>query len=298
MLGAVGFAQQKPIEFNFFGYPLLVPSGHPLLGLFTERSQLYQPYREAGLIKIIQALHLVGRSGTVIDIGANVGDSCAIIHRHSKLKIICVEASDFFFGYLAKNVERLFADRAIARHSFVVTSPDENPKGLYHWGGTAKLVDAPFVESCAAVAIGSLLSSVDEVALLKVDTDGLDIELISGVFDDGGTPRFPCYFEYEFPNDSAVAIRNHGAKLLALCQKVAAAGYISAFVWDDAGRFFGLIDLRDPAGITNAINYMGHLRYRPVWGFDICLLHQSDTMLASDLCKIISRELIMPISVS
>src|SRR4051812_8941890 len=109
MYSVAGFANQKPIEFKFCDYPLMIPSQHFLAGFFDQRSPAYQPYRETGLVKIVQALQRLNRTGTAIDIGANVGDTCAIIHRHGKLKIISIEASDFFFPYLAKNIERLFS---------------------------------------------------------------------------------------------------------------------------------------------------------------------------------------------
>jgi FkbM family methyltransferase len=303
MYHVAGFTDQAPVEFIFCDYPLLVPSKHVLAAFFDPHSQIYQPYRETGLVKIAQALQRLDRSGTAIDIGANVGDTCAILHRHCMLKIISIDASDFFFPYLAKNVERLFSDRATARQAFVLATRDETPRGLYHWGGTAKAVDAPFSEHCETIAICDLLGSVDEVALLKVDIDGFDIEVISGAFDNIGingheSPRFPIYFEYEFVGDNLEQIRARCTKSLEFFRKAADAGYTFAFVWDDPGRFFGLIDIRNPTSIINAINYMGHFQHRTVYGYDICMVHQSDVAFASELCKVISNDSVMPVSIA
>jgi len=297
MHNAPGFVDQKPVRFTFCDYPLEIPSGHVLQGFFDPRSRRYQPYRETGFVKIIQSVQQQNRKATVIDIGANVGDTCAIVHRHSTLDILCVEASDFFFPYLARNIERLFKERAVARHAFVVATADESPKGLYHWGGTAQATDAPFSESCSAISITNLLTSIGDVALLKIDIDGRDVDLISAVLDNAA-PRCPIYFEYDGATDKVEVMRAKCDKLLALFRKSAAAGYVSAFLWDDPGRFFGLIDVRNQASIVNAVNYMGHFRHRSVWGYDICFVHQSDVTLASELCKLISRDAIMPLSVS
>ncbi len=297
MHNAAGFVEQKPVQFTFCDYPLEVPSGHVLLGFFDPRSRLYQPYRETGFVKIIQSLQGQNRGGAVIDIGANVGDTCAIVHRHSTLNILSVEASDFFFPYLARNIERLFKDRAVARHAFVVTTPNEAPKGLYHWGGTAKPIDAPFSESCSAVSIAELMASVDEIALLKIDIDGPDVDLILAALD-SANPQFPIYFEYDGAGDRPETLRADCAKLVALLRKSAAAGYVSAFLWDDPGRFFGLIDVRSHASIINAVNYMGHFRHRSIYGYDICLVHQSDVATAAALCELISRDAIIPLSVT
>lgn len=303
MYHSAGFTDQAALEFIFCDYPLLVPSKHVLTGFFDPNSPMYQPYRETGLVKIAQALQRQNRSGTVIDIGANVGDTCAILHRHCGLKIISIDASDFFFPYLAKNVERLFSDRAVARQAFVLATREETPKGLFHWGGTAKAVDVPFSEHCEAIAICDLLASVDDVRLLKVDIDGFDIEVISGAFDNIGvdgheSPRFPIYFEYEFAGDDLDQIRARCVKSLEFFKKVSNAGYASAFLWDDPGRFFGVIDLRTPAGIVNAVNYMGHFRHRSVYGYDICLVHESDTAFATELSLILSNESVLPLTSS
>ncbi len=300
MYHTAGFTDQAPVEVDFFGYRLLIPSQHVLTAFFDPQSPMHQPYRETGLVRIAQALQLLNRSGTAIDIGANVGDTCAILHRHSALKIVSIDASDFFFPYLEKNVERLFGERASARQAFVLAAGDETPRGLFHWGGTAKAVDAPFSEHCQSIAICDLLASVGDVALLKVDIDGFDIEVISGAFDNVGvnghqSPRFPIYFEYEFAGDNLDQIRARCIKSLEFFKKVADAGYIHAFVWDDPGRFVGLLDTRRPEDMINAINYMGHFRHRSVYGYDICLVHQSDAALASTLSAVVSSDLILPV---
>lgn len=296
MYHSAGFTDQTPVEFVFCGYPLRVPSQHVMTGFFDPKSPIYQPYRESGLIKVAQSLQRLNRSGTAIDIGANVGDTCAILHRHCSLRILSLDASDFFFPYLASNVQRLFSDRAAARHAFVVAGPDDKPSGLYHWGGTAKAVDAPFSESCEAIAICDLLRSADPVALLKIDIDGHDMEVLAGAFAEGReAPRFPIYFEYELAGNDVGQIRERCLKSLEFFKTVADAGYSSAFVWDDPGRFFGRIDLRSPTGMINAINYMAHFRHRSVYGYDICLAHRSDDAFSAELCNVISNDSILPL---
>jgi hypothetical protein len=182
-------------------------------------------------------------------------------------------------------------------------TPTRSPSFCIIGGGTAKAVDAVADDECEAIAISDLIASVGDVALLKVDIDGFDIEVISGAF--GGTvgtgiqsPTYPIYFELEFTGSDTSKNRSRCERALEFFQKAAAAGYITAFLWDDPGRFFGLNDLRDPTGIINAINYMLHLGHRPVWGFDICLVHQSDAAFASELCTLISSEVVLPLPVS
>ena len=294
MLNAVGFAEQTPVKFEFFGYRLTVPSGHLLRSWFDPKSRLYEPYRESGLIKLAQALS--ERSGTAIDIGANVGDTCAILHRYSRLNILSIEASDFFFPYLQENVERCFSGRATARQAFVLPNDAATAKALYHWGATAKPVDGMRTENCETVAVADLIASAGEVALFKTDTDGLDIELISAVL--GCGRRFPIYFEYEFAGDNQEHITEHAKRFQRLLMDAANVGYYSAFAWDAPGRFYGLLDLKHPRTALNAVNYLGHNKHQSVWGYDICLIHQTDADAANRLCELISRDTLLPVAVN
>ena len=291
MHNAADFAEQKPVEFNFLGYQMTVPSGSFLLGYFDPKSPIHEPYRDAGIIKIAQALE--GRTGIAIDIGANVGDTCAILHRHTGLKIACVDASDFFFRYLTDNVERCFKDRATTRHAFVVSKPGEAAKGLYHWGGTARPTDAAPTEACGTITVPELLA-LGDVAFFKSDTDGLDVEIIVAVFRHCA-PRFPIFFEYELAGATRDAIAAHVNGFLEVLHTAASAGYRTAFVWDARGRFYGLLDLRQPESFINAVNYLGHGKDQSVWNYDICLVHQTDFALVADLRALVSRDTVMPL---
>ena len=292
MLSAPEFANQVPVPFEIAGYPLSLPSRHPLLNYCDPRSPHYQPYREAGLILVARALKNLHRSGTALDIGANVGDSCALLHRHSDFDILCVEASDFFFPYLEENIRRHFSAHATARKAFVLPSRDQQPRGLFHYGGTAKPVNQPFGESGGGAAIADLIDEAGRLALLKLDIDGMDLEVIGAALA-GSELRAPLYFELELAGSGLAEIRDVGARALALFETARTAGYRTAFVWDDPGRFFGRIDL--DGGMANAINYMGHLQSRPVFGFDICLVHQSDQELAAEMKKLIAAEAVVPL---
>lgn len=297
MLSEANFTSQAPLEVSLNGYAMTLPSRHPLLAFLNPKSPGFQPYRETGLVKVAQALQALGRTGTAIDVGANVGDSCSLIHRHSSLRVLCIEASDFFFPYLTRNIARSFADRATARHAYVVGSSGERPKGLFHWGGTAKAVDQPFGETSEVLAVPDLIGSAGEVALFKVDIDGFDLGVVAAAIACAREKRhpFPIFFELEFTGTTLEDVRSFCADALEFFRQAADAGYFHSFWWDDPGRFFGLIDLRQPQGVINAVNYMGHFRHRTIWGFDICLVHGDDEALFAELSSGVSRDSVLPV---
>lgn len=294
MLGAPGFADQVPVEFPVAHYPLTLPSGHPLPQFLDPQSPHHQPYREAGLIRLVQALQQLGRGGTAIDIGANVGDSCAIIHRLGSLSILCLEASDFFFPYLEANIRRHFADRARARQAFVLAGAGDAPIGLYHVAGTARPVAQPGTESSGAITMAQVLEQAGQTALLKIDVDGLDLALVNAALDHGQT-GYPIYFELELAGETLDQVRAYGAQAQALFTKAAATGYTAAYLWDDAGRFHGRIATGDAGAITNVLNYLGQFQHRPVWGFDVALLHRDDPALTAELERGLNLNAVAPL---
>ena len=198
-----GFAMQVPVDFDLHGYELTVPSGHVLLQLHSPGGGLFQPYREQGLAEVVTALERLGRRGIVVDIGANIGDTLALIARYSTLDVLCVEPSDYFLKYLRDNVARHFADRAVVADCYVTAHEDEPARALFHWGGTAKPIDGPYSEHGGVVSIGRLVDEAGDVALVKIDTDGTDLALVGGSLD-LPAPAFPIYFELEITTPDRV----------------------------------------------------------------------------------------------
>jgi FkbM family methyltransferase len=293
------FTQQSPNSLMFHGYLIVVPSRHPILVWNMPGRPGEQPYRESGLVHISRALRLAGKKGVAIDIGANIGDSMIIIAGNSGLPVHCVEASDFFFAYLKDNIDRHFLGQATPEQGFVTAKDGGLPMGLVHWGGTAKPSSAPFTEHCGALSIRQLLSRFAEVALLKVDTDGYDLEIILGAFEAGAEGirekrRFPIYFELEFSASETDLVRKMCQSAVAFFQRMSELGYETGFFWDDLGRYFGEFDIAKANGMRNAINYMTHLRQRPVWGFDVCLIHREDRALAQHMRSLVSEGVMLP----
>jgi FkbM family methyltransferase len=244
-------------------------------------------------------LKLAGKKGVVLDIGANIGDSMIIIASNSGLPVHCVEPSDFFFAYLKENIARHFPGQATLEQGFVTSREGEAPMGLVHWGGTAQPGSAPFTEHCGALSIRRLLGKFPDVALLKVDTDGYDQEILLGAFETGPgnmpeNRRFAIYFEFEIASSEPDQVRKICQRAMAFFRSMSELGYETGFFWDDFGRCLGEFDIGQTSSVRNIINYMTHLRQRPVWGFDICLIHRQDAVLTRHMRSLVSKSGMVP----
>lgn len=289
-----GFADQVPVTFDLYGYELTVPSGHVLLQFHAPGSGGFQPYREQGLVQVVTALDRLHRRGVAVDIGANVGDTLAAIARHGELDVFCVEPSNYFLTYLRHNVAQHFADRATVVDWYVTAHDNEPGRALYHWGGTARPIDGPYSEHGSVVPIGRLVDEINDVALLKIDTDGADLAIVEGCLKVRSS-AFPIYFELEITTDDPVEASTLCMRAQCFFSRVVDAGYRQAFAWDDQGRFYGRLDLSAEMPVKNLLNYQTQLRSRPVWGFDICLVHDGDAELARELSVVVSEGLSIPL---
>src|SRR5262249_47994713 len=149
--------------------------------------------------------------------------------------------------------------------------------------------DKPFSESGTVISIRRLLAEFGDIALLKIDTDGFDLAIVEACLETeaGPAPTFPIFFEMEITSDQPGAVRAAAERSKAFLGRVVGAGYRRAFVWDDPGRFFGLVDLADGGVVANLLNYMTQVQHRPVWGFDICLVCDADISLLQAIAKLI-----------
>ena len=103
------------VEYAFCGSTLRLPLSHAL-PFFRRMFPLYSD----NLGRIAAQLFIKFGTFRVIDIGANVGDTVAVIHQYAPLPILCIEGLPKFSELLAENVATTHPAPVIER-SFVGT---------------------------------------------------------------------------------------------------------------------------------------------------------------------------------
>ena len=120
---------------------------------------------------------------TMIDIGANVGDTTAMARTAARrLPILCVEGNPRFAALLRANASVL-GDVEIAA-PVLLSDTDGSVRGSFReWGGTAAF-DAdeagPHVESVTLDRLLATHPRFSTPALLKSDTDGYEAKILAG----------------------------------------------------------------------------------------------------------------------
>jgi FkbM family methyltransferase len=133
---------------------------------------------------------------SLIDIGANVGDTVAIIRHDAHYPILCVEGSTAYLTLLHSNVDRL-GDVEIEA-AFVGGTSGPVAASVRIADGTAHLAVGGLDEG--AISLWSLDEIIlrhprfDSAKLVKSDTDGMDCQIIAGAADYRARARPVLFF--------------------------------------------------------------------------------------------------------
>jgi FkbM family methyltransferase len=126
-------------------------------------------------------------SDTIIDVGANVGDTLAgMVHLNSDPNYICIEPDDFFYNILLENIRRIKFIKTDLKVTAIKSLVGKNITNvsLHGKGGTKHAVinDVGVIKSSP---LDVLLKSIDhsEVRVLKSDVDGYDFDVLDSSID-------------------------------------------------------------------------------------------------------------------
>ena len=226
------------------GFTLDLPDDHWLQQI---RQQLPDYSENIGRLAAVVELKYPGRG--FIDIGANVGNTAAIVCTHSKLPILCVEASESYYGLLKENVRRLGADVEL-EGALLDSAPSERLDSI--------LARHPRFQSSK---------------ILKIDTAGMDGLVLEGALDWIASARPVLFWGHDIARDAAA-----NGPLFA-------AGYSNALVFDNRGEFVQTISLDAWQKLAELAGYLaGGEGF--CGSYDICAFHNDDSDLYSQLRQI------------
>lgn len=222
------YRRRRPVEATVGSYRLRVPVGHPAVVNSAD-----QPLRDraVGLV----AKHVVAQypDASIVDIGANVGDTAAMIGSYVSAPLILVEPSNYFRSLLEANVRTLNVRRIEA-----VLVGIQAPVGDFHyWGGTAVFQPDWGDVRYASKTLAEVAD--DDTRFVKIDTDGFDYVIVRGAVDWLET-RHPAIY-YEVDCGTAELLKDADGTVHALGR----AGYRHFAVWDDRGLLVASTDSMD-----------------------------------------------------
>lgn len=204
-----------------------------------------------------------------IDVGANIGDTIAALHRSNDDRFLAIEPNPKFNAYLQKNfghggnvkILNFFCSSAKALQNYQINERS----------GTASIVSSADGLSIRADTLENIVAANPgfvDFHLLKIDTDGHDFEVIEGASKIIRSNSPVIFFEcYESLNESYVE------DCLGTLASLREAGYNSFIVYDNYGSLMGLYSLHKTQAFQNLLFYQ---LTSPFPYFDILVMSDDD----------------------
>lgn len=251
---------------NVQGVRLVLPWSHRLPDYAVSGSAYGQ-----NLVRL--AAELAGAEPlTVLDVGANVGDSAVQMLRVAQGRVLCVEGDPAYLEFLHLNTD---ADsRITVVEALLAVDSSAAPVTAVRSGGTTRFAEGAVADSLPALTCDELRERYPEFArlrLVKSDTDGYDVALVPAIATVWHDDPPVLFFEYD-PHLSRVA----GNAPLEVWGRLRDLGYWTVAVWDNGGRPLGQTDVDEVRGLASILDRpFGELGYH-YW--DVAVVHKSDAL--------------------
>lgn len=226
-------------------------------------------------------------NSTAIDIGANVGDSAALIQQYQTVPVLCIEGNPEFVLYLEGNAEII--KNIEIEECFIGNDGDVvNFEEMKSQGGTATIKNAVGSTGTLTTYMKSLETILKKhekfkkSKLLKIDTDGFDFQIIQENIDYIKKNKPIIYFEYDITFESEGI--HAGKKTL---EELIRIGYIKFIVYDNFGNYILSFSDRDKNLFSDLNAFLFSSRFQSgtpsIYYFDICAFSHEDEDLSDRL---------------
>ncbi len=228
------------------------------------------PYGQ-NLVQLAAALAEPSAPMTVLDVGANVGDSALQILNATDAQILCVEADPYFLEYLHLNVDE--DPRVAVVEALLTPDPQTEATTAVRTGGTTRFAEGNVGDALPTVTPDALREDYPSFAnlrLVKSDTDGYDVALVPAIAEAWGAVHPVLFFEYDHRLS-----RMAGNDPLDVWPKLADLGYRDVAVWENGGLPLGRTTVADIGARTAPLEGKVGIRAQTYW--DVAVVHADDT---------------------
>lgn len=252
------------VETDVAGAMLAIPLSHAL----PENLKVF-PYYASNLGRLTALVRGKYPKLTIIDIGANIGDSIAVIKRGADVPVLCVEGNPVFFKTLVLNAARFQRVQTTAAYvgetNTSLFAEDKMLRGTSH-------ISAGGGREIRIQSLSGILADYPDfisAKLIKIDTDGFDCKIIRGAEDFLSAARPAIFFEYD-----PLLLSRQGDDGFSVFDALRGLGYDSAVVYDNLGHYLLSMQLSDSKLLKEL--HVHFLSYQGARFGDFCVFHSED----------------------
>jgi FkbM family methyltransferase len=210
----------------------------------------------------------------MIDVGANIGDSVAIVHQYSDHPVLCLEGEPRFFRLLKENTRNL---PGVEIEQTFIGAPGDHVANVDACHGNAQVLLGPTPGPASICTLSEALARHPRFAaakLLKIDAEGFDCRIIAAETELLNGNRPILFFEY-YPKCSELV----GQKAFPVFATLCSLGYSLILIYQNLGRYFMSLTLDQPDTIEDLHHYISDLE-----GYcDVVAFHREDVDVAINL---------------
>lgn len=244
------------------------------------------PNNSKCLGRVARAVALKYPESLMIDVGANIGDSSAIIRSAGvENRILAIEGVNQFYAVLHTNAVKLGNIDTV--NCFVGTKSEiASPSVKVMASGNAvvgminkeknKDNQEPEIEFSSLTGIVENRAPDTTVKLIKTDIEGFDIPVIDSSIDLITSHRPVIFMELHVSDGDEVNTQVSWKSLFAALQT---AGYDRAFYWHNSDDLMALVRLDDTEGLE-VLNQFYRNRHGHMYA-DVCIVHAQDSEISS-----------------
>jgi FkbM family methyltransferase len=239
---------------------------------FSHQLPLYMklfPFYSQNLSRLAKFIRNQYSTLCMIDVGANVGDSFALVGKEEGDSILMVEGDPNYFDLLTRNT---ILDKNIFRIKAFLS--DEHGTALHELqridGNTIIMVDNS--KSKQTITYYKLDEILDKnpmfktCNLLKIDTEGFDGKVIQGAKRLINESKPAIFFEH-----SPQFLRLLGEDKLSIFRFLSESGYNYFTFYDNMGYLVSTLSIHN---IDTIADLLCHAEYRSSY-FDVCCFHDN-----------------------
>jgi FkbM family methyltransferase len=255
------------ISYKIAGFDLLLPFSHQLPFILKK-----YPLYSSNLARLAKYVKQKYEHLKFIDIGANIGDSIALLRKEAEFPILCIEGDDQFLSVLKKNAT-LFSGIHIVK-AYLGDSSNSIRGTTIKQGGTAHLSENKVGDNVIEVKkLSDVLKdypSFWQSKMIKVDTDGFDCKILRGAAEFLKSAKPIIFFEYD-----PFFLAEQGDDGISIFQDLNSYGYKKLLIYDNFGDLM-LSTTIDNYRLIEELHlyFSGRLGHRYC---DICVFHTEDS---------------------
>ena len=238
----------RHVRMDLGGSELLVPLDHDLPFI-----RALHPQYSANIGRLCRYIAESDPETTIVDIGANIGDTVAIIREHCQSPILCIEPNPRYFRLLQANLQRARLPDVQSIEAFVATYTGEIRGQLVSGAGSGHFT-LTGDGAMQARRLSDILEDYPQFLrprVVKIDTDGFDCSILRSELEWLEDVQPVVFFEYD-----PFFFTPHAYDGSQIFKDLLNAGYTFAIFYDNVGDYLTALDLtRDQSVLEDLQQY-------------------------------------------